>query len=52
MILVDANSAEDVSNLNNMWRIVCSGVFKMTKASPVRPVQEAMKATNQLNNNN
>jgi hypothetical protein len=48
VILVDADSAEDVSNLNNMWRIVCPGIFKMTKVSPARPVQEAMEATNQL----
>lgn len=53
VILVEADSSEDVSNLNNMWRVVCPGIFKMEKASPTRPVQEAMEAmvaTNQLIN--
>jgi len=50
VILVDADSSEDVSNLNNMWRIVCPGIFKLTKVSPARPIQEAMETTNQLIN--
>lgn len=46
--LVNAESIEELSNLNNMWRIACPGIFKTTKLSPARPVQESIGSTNAL----
>ncbi len=46
--LVEAGDVEGVSNVINSWRIACPGIFKSTKISPARPVQEAMEAAAEL----
>ncbi|EDQ00493.1 hypothetical protein KT99_21339 [Shewanella benthica KT99] len=48
MTLVEASNVEDVSNVVNMWRIACPGIFKKTKISPARPVQESMASIAEL----
>jgi len=46
--LVNAESVDEISDLNNMWRIACPGIFKTTKLSPARSVQESIGTTTEL----
>lgn len=46
--LVEADDVGSVSNVINSWRIACPGIFKSTKISPARPVQEAMESAAEL----
>jgi hypothetical protein len=46
--LVNADTVADVSDFINMWRIACPGMFKTTKISPARPVQESLAAASEL----
>ena len=46
--LFNADAVSDVSDFVNMWRIACPGIFKTTKVSPARPVQESLPSMSEL----
>lgn len=46
--LVEASDVESIANVINSWRIACPGIFKSTKISPARPVQEAMASAAEM----
>ena len=46
--LVNADTVADVSDFINMWRTACPGIFKITKISPARPIQESLVSANEL----
>jgi len=46
--LLNADTVADVSDFINMWRTACPGIFKMTKVSLARPVQESLASASEL----
>ena len=46
--LLEADSEAAVSRGLNMWRVAGTGIFKCTKTSTARPVQEEMEGSGEL----
>lgn len=45
ILILEADSAQVVSDALSMWRAAVPGFFKVTKTAPAIPVQEAIPAT-------
>lgn len=48
IVLAEADSADAIGNMINMWRIAGDGFFEETVTAPALPVQEALEQTQEL----
>ena len=46
--LLEADSEAAISRALNIWRMAATGLFKCTKTSTARPVQEEMEGSGEL----
>lgn len=48
ILIVEAESAADVSDALNMWRAAGAGFFKFSKTAPAQPIQDALSRQGEL----
>lgn len=48
ILIMEAESAADINDALNMWRVAGAGFFKSTRTAPAQPVQDALSRQGDL----